>query len=110
GNWRPSANGSASYGVSSAQGTGEFFSSIPGARSQTLGPIDARASVSQPVLTGGQAYAQVQRAIALVRAARADLLNAEQQILLAAAAAYMDVVRDVIALQLHQNDVSILMR
>src|SRR6201986_5638740 len=50
GNWRPRANGSASYGGASAQGTGEFFSSIPVPRSQTLGPIDARASLSQPGL------------------------------------------------------------
>lgn len=110
GNWRPSANGAASYGVSSSQGTGPFFSTTLVPQSKTLEPIDAHAAVSQPVLTGGQAYAQVQRAIALVRAARADLLNAEQQILLAAASAYMDVVRDVITLRLRQDDVSILMR
>lgn len=109
GNWRPSASGSASYGVSSAQGTGPFFGGII-PQSKTLEPVDARASVSQPVLTGGQAYAQVQRAIALVRAARADLLNAEQQILLAAASAYVDVVRDVITLRLRHDDVSILIR
>ncbi|HTT96753.1 MAG TPA: TolC family outer membrane protein [Rhizomicrobium sp.] len=102
GGWRPSIGGSASYGFERADSN----------LGQTLNitPLDARATVSQPVLTGGQAYAQVQRAIALVRAARADLLNAEQQVLFAAASAYMDVVRDVIALRLHQDDVSILTR
>jgi len=104
GGWRPSVNGSASYGVSNFSGT--QLGVIP--RTETLTPLDGRASVSQPVITGGQAYAQVQRAIAQVRAARADLLNAEQQVLLAAATAYMDVVRDVIALRLHEEDVTIL--
>jgi TolC family type I secretion outer membrane protein len=104
GGWRPNVSASASYGLSRFDGT--LLNVIP--RTQTLTPLDGRASISQPVVTGGQAYAQVQRAIALVRSARADLLNAEQQILLAAATAYMDVVRDVIALRLHEEDVTIL--
>jgi TolC family type I secretion outer membrane protein len=107
GGWRPSVNGSASYGASRAQGT-DFSFGFSRPVTETLTPLDARASVSQPVFTGGQAYAQVQHAIALVRAARADLLNAEQQILLAAATAYMDVVRDVLTLRLHEEDVAIL--
>lgn len=107
GGWRPSVNGSASYGFERAEGTSLRF---PFPESLTAEPLDGRASVSQPVITGGQAYAQIQRAIALVRAARADLLNAEQQILLASATAYMDVVRDVITLRLHEEDVAILTR
>jgi TolC family type I secretion outer membrane protein len=111
GGWRPTVSGSASYGVERATGSAQGpFGGPLEPTTETFTPLDARAGVSQPILTGGQAYAQIQRAIALVRAARADLLSAEQQILLAAATAYMDVVRDVIALQLHQNDVSILMR
>jgi outer membrane protein len=108
GGWRPSVTASASYGFERAEGVGSRggFSLNP----LNITPLDGRAVISQPVLTGGQAYAQVQRSIALVRAARADLLNAEQQILLAAAAAYMDVVRDVLALRLHEDDVSILTR
>jgi TolC family type I secretion outer membrane protein len=108
GGWRPSVNASASYGFERAQGVNSKFGFTEPTFNIT--PLDGRATVSQPVITGGQAYAQVQRAIALVRAARADLLNAEQQILLAATTSYMDVVRDVIALRLHQDDVSILMR
>jgi outer membrane protein len=107
GGWRPSANASASYGFERAEGE---LLKFPFPETLTAGPLDGRASISQPVITGGQAYAQVQRAIALVRAARADLLNAEQQILLAAATAYMDVVRDVLALRLHEEDVAILLR
>lgn len=105
-NWRPSLSVSGTYG---AQRTSEI-TRFSGASTQQLTPMTARAALSQPVITGGQAEAQVRRAIALVRVARADLLNAEQQILLAAATAYMDVVRDAEALHLHQSDVDILTR
>jgi outer membrane protein len=102
-NWRPSVNASGSYGVDRIE--------VPnGSFQETLTPTNGRAVISQPVLTGGQAYAQIQRAIALVRAARADLLNAEQQILLAAATAYLDVVRDTEGVRLHRQDVDILER
>ncbi|HWA91726.1 MAG TPA: TolC family outer membrane protein [Rhizomicrobium sp.] len=101
--WRPSASVSGTYGWSRTE--------IPTAKTTLpLTPMTGRAVMSQPVVTGGQAHAQVQRAIAQVRSARADLLNAEQQILLAAATAYMDVVRDAQGLRLHQTDVNVLTR
>jgi outer membrane protein len=103
GGWRPSVNASGSYGAN-------HVDALNGRFNETLTPSTGRAVISQPVLTGGQAYAQIQRAIALVRAARADLLNAEQQILLAAATAYLDVVRDTEGVRLHQEDVDLLNR
>ena len=103
GNWRPSVNASGSYGA-------ERVDVLNGSFHKLYTPGTGRAVISQPVLTGGQAYAQIQRAIALVRAARADLLNAEEQILLAAATAYLDVVRDTEGVRLHQQDVDILDR
>ena len=103
GNWRPSVNASGSYG-------GERVDLLNGRAHQFHTPGTGRAVISQPVITGGQAYAQIQRAIALVRAARADLLNAEQQILLAAATAYLDTVRDTEGVRLHREDVDILDR
>src|SRR3569833_1004870 len=103
GGWRPSVNASGTFG-------GERVDLLNGRAHQFYTPGTGRASVSQPVLTGGQAYAQIQRAIALVRAARADLLNAEQQILLAAATAYLDTVRDTEGVRLHREDVDILDR
>ena len=96
GGWRPSVNASGSYGGEHTDII-NFGPSLPSRRARRARVI------SQPVLTGGQAYAQIQSAVALVRASRADLLNAEQQVLLAAATAYMDVVRDVIALRLHED-------
>lgn len=105
GGWRPSASVSGTYGWERIEDRTNL-SHI----NQTYVPTTGRAVMSQPVVTGGQAHAQVQRAIAQVRSSRADLMNAEQQILLAAATAYMDVVRDAQALRLHQTDVNVLTR
>lgn len=110
GGWRPSVNLSGSYGYSETNERFQVQQTQTGSTLIPLAPVSGRAVISEPILTGGQAYAQVQRAIALVRSARADLLNAEQQILLATATAYMDVVRDVETLHLHQSDVDILTR
>lgn len=105
GGWRPSVNVTGSYGYSETDEHTLFGTSLV-----PLSPVSGRVVAAEPIITGGQAYAQVQRAIALVRSARADLLNAEQQILLATTTAYMDVVRDVETLHLHQSDVDILTR
>jgi outer membrane protein len=111
GNYRPSIGINGSYGYNRNNEIGLDGIRLPGGgQIQELNPVVGRATLTQPVLTGGQAYAQVQRAIALVRSARADLLNAEQQILFAAAQAYMDTVRDAENLRLHRTDVDILMR
>src|ERR1700743_2156494 len=99
--WRPSASVTGSYGWQRIESQGQIATQNV-QHQHPLAPMSGRAALSQPVLTGGQANAQIQRAIAQVRAARADLLNAEQQILLAAATAYMDVVRDAQGLRLHQ--------
>ena len=107
--WRPSASVTGSYGWQRIESQ-EQIASQTVHHNDTFTPMSGRAALSQPVLTGGQANAQIQRAIAQVRAARADLLNAEQQILLAAATAYMDVVRDAQGLRLHQSDVDVLVR
>jgi outer membrane protein len=110
GNYRPSVGITGSYGYNRNNEIGIDGVRLPEGPIQELNPAVGRATLSQPVLTGGQAYAQVQRAIALVRSARADLLNAEQQILFAATQAYMDTVRDAENLRLHRTDVDILMR
>lgn len=112
GNYRPSIGITGSYGYNRNNEVGLDGARLPpgGKQVQELTPTVGRATLTEPVYTGGQAYAQVQRAIALVRSARADLLNAEQQILFAAAQAYMDTVRDAENLNLHRSDVDVLMR
>ncbi|SRR5579862_55314 len=110
GNYRPSVGITGSYGYNRNNEVGLAGARLPSGPVQEFTPTVGRATLTQPVYTGGQAYAQVQRAIALVRSARADLLNAEQQILFAAAQAYMDTVRDAENLNLHRSDVDVLMR
>ena len=109
GNYRPNVGVTGSYGYNRNNFLGYDKFTAP-STVQELNPTVGRATLSEPVFTGGQAYAQVQRAIALVRSARADLLNAEQQILFAATQAYMDTVRDAENLRLHRSDVDVLMR
>lgn len=111
GNYRPNVGITGSYGYNRNNELSLDQKGFPGAgQIQELTPTVGRATLSQTVYSGGQAYAQVQRAIALVRSARADLLNAEQQILFAATQAYMDTVRDAENLRLHRSDVDVLMR
>jgi TolC family type I secretion outer membrane protein len=111
GNYRPNVGITGSYGYNRNNEFGVDGVRLPdGGLTQEWTPTVGRATLSQSVLSGGQAYAQVQRAIALVRSARADLLNAEQQILFAATQAYMDTVRDAENLRLHRSDVDVLMR
>lgn len=112
GNYRPNVGVTGSYGYNRNNliGVDGGFQTANPQHVQELTPTVGRATLSQTVFSGGQAYAQVQRSIALVRSARADLLNAEQQILFAATQAYMDTVRDAENLRLHRSDVDVLMR
>ncbi|MBV8978109.1 MAG: TolC family outer membrane protein [Alphaproteobacteria bacterium] len=110
GNYRPTINVTGSYGYTRVDELGLYNQRKTTSSATELTPTLGRATLVQPVYTGGQAYAQTQRAIALVRAARADLLNAEQQILFAATQAYMDTVRDADGLRLHRSDVDVLTR
>ncbi len=70
-------------------------------------PQDYELKLSQNIYTSGQIRAQTQRAESEVRAGRANLHSTEAEVLLAAAAAYLDVVRDreVVALNAHQVSV-----
>ena len=54
-----------------------------------------RAGHGEPaIFRGGRTYAEVGRAKAQVRAGENELLNTEENVLLNAVTAYMDVVRD----------------
>ena len=65
-------------------------------------------TMSQPLFRGFQTLNQVRVAEASVRAGRETLRNTEQTVLLQAAAAYMDVVRDQVILKLRENNVTVL--
>ncbi len=73
-------------------------------------PIQAQLGLQQELFRGGRTYAEIGKAKANVRAARADLLASEQTVLLAAATAYMDVVRDAAITNLRRHNVDVLRR
>jgi outer membrane protein len=74
--------------------------SIVGNEDRELFPRTVGGSFQQPVYRGGQTTAAVRGAENLVRAERARLLSAEQEVLLRAAVAYSDVFRDQAVLEL----------
>jgi outer membrane protein len=101
--WRPSVNAQGQYGV---EETG--VQSVPG--TFTDHPLNGEVIVNQPIFRGGRTYAEIGRAKALVRAGRAQLAGTEQQVLLAAVTAYMDVVRDGSIAELRRHNVEVLQK
>ncbi|MGZ5939007.1 MAG: TolC family outer membrane protein [Rhizomicrobium sp.] len=108
GAWRPTISAGGTYTYQQY-----FFNpiTIPGfgtISSVSAHPLEGGITVTQPILRGGRTIAEIGRAKALVRAGRAQLLAAEQTVLLSAATAYMDVVRDTAILDLRQHNVELL--
>jgi outer membrane protein len=95
--WRPSINTQGSYGFQDP--TGGF----PAKESH---PLSGQLVISQPLFRGGRTVAEVSKAKAQVRAGRAQLSNTEEDVLLNAVTAYMDVVRDAKTLRLRQSNVA----
>ncbi|HEV2561230.1 MAG TPA: TolC family outer membrane protein [Rhizomicrobium sp.] len=99
--WRPSVNAGGSVGTQKFEIDG-----VTG--SLTDHPVQGQVIVNQPIFRGGRTYAEISRAKALDRAGRAQLTGVEEQVLLAAVTAYMDVVRDEAILDLRQHNVEVL--
>lgn len=102
-NWRPTLDYSASAGKSAMM-------TKPRQDSYNLDPWSQELALSQPLYRGGQTVADTQRAKSLVRAERYSLLTAEQQILLDAATAYIEVLRDEAVLKLKRNNETFLQK
>ncbi len=73
-----------------------------------LHPRNYGVSLSQPLFRGFRSLNQVRVAEATVRAGRETLRSVEQTVLLLAATAYMDVVRDEAVVRLGENNVKVL--
>jgi len=105
--WRPTVSVDGDYGK-------EIFKNekaTTGTKAkQHRTPRSLTLSVSQPLYTGGQTTAATQKALNNVRAARARLLVSEQGVLLDAATAFMNVVRDQAVLELRINNEQVLRR
>jgi outer membrane protein len=102
--WRPSISASGTYAYNEAK-----ISGTGGAKTITH-PLQATLGLQQELFRGGRTYAEIGKAKANVRAARADLVASEQTVLLAAATAYMDVVRDMAIVNLRRHNVDVLRR
>ena len=76
--------------------------------SGTSNPRQATIQLQQMLFDGFKTYNNVKGAEALVEAGREDLRNAEINVLLNAATAYMNVVRDAAIVRLRQNNVKVL--
>ena len=116
GGWRPTISAGGTYAyqqyyffpqtVTDANGNIVFgpFSTI------SAHPVQGALTITQPIFRGGRTIAQIGRAKALVRVGRAQLIAAEQTVLLSAATAYMDVVRDAAILDLRKHNVEVLQK
>lgn len=81
----------------------------PGVKTE-LNPKTMALSVTQPIFSGLGTVSALRQAVNNVKAARARLLSTEQSILLATAAAYLNVVRDNAVLKLNANNEQVLAR
>ena len=98
--WRPTVSAGGSYGVRTSKSDGlQRFGS---------NPADVVVQLRQPVFRGFRTVSGTAQAEAIVRAGRQTLLATEQEVLLDAATAYMNVIRDRSVVQLRQKNVQVL--
>ena len=102
-NWRPRVTVAGDVGQ---QYVDSFGTTDPGATT----PRSVELDVTQPLYRGGRTVAETERAEAQVMAQRASLRSVEQDVLLRAATAYMDVWRDQSVLDLNINNEQVLAR
>jgi TolC family type I secretion outer membrane protein len=100
--WRPTVTATGEAGVTSVD------SSAGG--QQDLNPIYYGLSVNQPLYRGGRTTAATSRARNLIFAERERLRSVEQSVLLDAAVAYLDVLRDIAVLELNSRNEQVLRR
>jgi len=104
--WRPTITGTGSIARSDNTRTGVGF--LPSA--QIIKPKSLAISIEQPVFRSFQTVNGTKEARKLAEAGRAQLMNTEQQIFMATAAAYSDVIRDETVLETTTNNVVALQR
>ena len=102
--WRPTVTATGEAGYAEIEN-----SSAPGT-TQALNPLSYGLNLNQPLYRGGRTIAGTSRAKNLIKAERAALLSVEQTVMLAAAGAYMDVLRDTAVLELQVKNEQVLRR
>jgi len=106
GNWRPTV----SLNLNAARNYNEANNRSTGKAEQFRSPHEGTITVTQPLYRGGRTIAGVDKSEADVKKAEADLAVKEQSTLLAAATAFMNVVRDQATLELNTNNEQVLRR
>lgn len=105
--YRPTLSVDANMGVSKSDSNS---TSLTSSSDETLTPRAAALTVTQPLFRGGRTVAATNRAEYDIKSVQADLHQTEQQILLAAVAAYMDVLHDRAVVELNQSNQNVLDR
>ncbi len=103
-NWRPTVEFSGSVGRVWA----ESNSFNPRDQQRTERSLDL--TIEQPLFRGWRTVRETEQAENNVLSSRADLSETEQTVLLAAATAYLDVLRDIATLELNRNNELVLRR
>ena len=103
-NWRPDAE------VTGDVARSATFTSTRTERDQVRTPRGVELSLTQPLFRGFRTVAATREAESQVRAARARLTATEQEVLLDAVRAYMDVVSDLAVLELNTSNEQVLAR
>ena len=99
--WRPTVTFNYDIGRTHRDSTGT--GSVSGG-DQVFTPRTASISLDQNIYRGGRTVAETKQAEQNVLAQRARLATTEQEVMLAAGTAYMDVLRDEAVLKLNQNN------
>lgn len=100
--WRPTVIGQAEGGKTWIE------QNTPLLLDQNLESRTFGVTVSQPVFSGFETVSSTSAAENRVRSGRANLANSEQQVLLQAVQAYMQVVRDQAVLELNRNNENVI--
>lgn len=104
-NWRPEVEISGSYGLRKRDR--DFATNIPNIEN-TDQPQTIALDITQNLFRGFRTIAETDQARNLVAAGRANLISREQDVLLEAVTAFMNVKRDRAILELRQNNVRVL--
>lgn len=109
-NWRPSVEITGNAGLSGITTKGGGFGGATSLGGQHVEPRNLGVTLTQPLFRGGRTLAATSGAENTVRAERARLVKSEQDVLLSAATAFLDVFRDEAVVKLNINNEQVLKR
>ncbi len=109
-NWRPSVEITGTAGLSGITTKGGAVGGSTSLGGQHVEPRGVGVTLTQPLFRGGRTIAATSNAENTVRAERARLVKTEQDVLLSATTAFLDVYRDEAVVKLNVNNEEVLKR